>query len=70
MQHGGEVGGTVDNSGIYHATTAGVLRLQNAREIVRWAYGTAGKETAIGDVSEVFDMGDQYVIAVLTGERS
>ncbi|HLK98869.1 MAG TPA: peptidylprolyl isomerase, partial [Hymenobacter sp.] len=47
-----------------------VNNLQNAREIVRWAYGTAAKSTAIGDVSEVFDMGDQYVIAVLTGERS
>lgn len=47
-----------------------VNNLQNAREIVRWAYGTTGKATAIGDVSEVFDMGDQYVIAVLTGERS
>ena len=47
-----------------------VNNLQNAREIVRWAYGTAVKSTAIGDVSEVFDMGDQYVIAVLTGERS
>ncbi|HEX8425021.1 SurA N-terminal domain-containing protein [Hymenobacter sp.] len=47
-----------------------VNSLQSAREIVRWAYGTAGKKTAVGDVSEVFEIGDQYVIAVLTGERS
>ncbi|UOQ66321.1 peptidylprolyl isomerase [Hymenobacter volaticus] len=47
-----------------------VNSLQGAREIVRWAYGTAGKKTAVGDVSEVFEIGDQYVVAVLTGERS
>ncbi|MBC8083560.1 MAG: peptidylprolyl isomerase, partial [Hymenobacter sp.] len=47
-----------------------VNSLQGAREIVRWAYGTAGKKTAIGDVSEVFEIGDQYVVAVLIGERS
>jgi peptidyl-prolyl cis-trans isomerase D len=49
-----------------------VNNLQNARSIVRWAYGfnTDGKTTKIGDVSPVFDdLGDQYVIAVLTGER-
>ncbi|QNE41191.1 peptidylprolyl isomerase [Hymenobacter sp. NBH84] len=48
-----------------------VNNLQNARELVRWAYyGNNGKETKVGDVSEVFDIGDQYVIAVLTGTRS
>ncbi|WP_375436190.1 peptidylprolyl isomerase [uncultured Hymenobacter sp.] len=47
-----------------------VNSLQGAREIVRWAYGTGGKETAVGDVSEVFEIGDQYVVAVLTGQRS
>ena len=47
-----------------------VNSLQGAREIVRWAYGTTGKTTKVGDVSEVFEIGDQYVIAVLTGERS
>lgn len=47
-----------------------VNSLQNARELVRWAYGTAQKSTKVGDVSEVFDIGDQYVVAVLTGERS
>ncbi|MDF7812414.1 SurA N-terminal domain-containing protein [Hymenobacter sp. YC55] len=47
-----------------------VNSLQGAREIVRWAYGTAGKKTEVGDVSEVFEVGDQYVVAVLTGERT
>jgi peptidyl-prolyl cis-trans isomerase D len=47
-----------------------VNSLQGAREIVRWAYGTAGKKTEVGDVSEVFEVGDQYVVAVLTGQRS
>ncbi|GAA4019219.1 SurA N-terminal domain-containing protein [Hymenobacter fastidiosus] len=46
--------------------------LQNARELVRWAYGAGqgGKTTAVGDISEVFDLNDQYVIAALTGERA
>ncbi|MBC6991738.1 peptidylprolyl isomerase [Hymenobacter sp. BT491] len=48
-----------------------VNNLQNARELVRWAYGAGqgGKKTEVGDVSEVFEIGDQYVIAVLTGQR-
>lgn len=49
-----------------------VNSLQNARSLVRWAYGfnPDGKSTKVGDVSPVFDdLGDQYVIAVLTGER-
>ncbi|MDB5233424.1 MAG: peptidylprolyl isomerase, partial [Hymenobacter sp.] len=50
-----------------------VNSLQNARELVRWAYGfnPDGSETKVGDVSKVFDdMGDQYVIAALTDERA
>ncbi|TGE14900.1 peptidylprolyl isomerase [Hymenobacter elongatus] len=48
-----------------------VNNLQNAREVVRWAYaGQGGKKTEIGEVSEVYEIGDQYVIAVLTGERA
>lgn len=49
-----------------------VNNLQNARELVRWAYGVgpSGKETKVGDISEVFDIGDQYVIAALTGTRA
>ncbi|GAB2797303.1 peptidyl-prolyl cis-trans isomerase D [Hymenobacter luteus] len=49
-----------------------VNNLQGARQLVRWAYGVnpEGEPTEVGDVSEVFEIGDQYVIAVLTGERS
>ncbi|RYU78731.1 peptidylprolyl isomerase [Hymenobacter persicinus] len=49
-----------------------VNNLQNARELVRWAYGAGqgGKTTKVGDVSDVFEINDQYVIAALTGERA
>ncbi len=43
-----------------------VNNLNNARELVRWAYD---KETEIGDVSPVFEINDQYVVATLTGKR-
>ncbi|MBF9142973.1 peptidylprolyl isomerase [Hymenobacter properus] len=49
-----------------------VNNLQNARELVRWAFGFSqnGNETKVGDISEVYEMGDQYVIAALTDERT
>jgi peptidyl-prolyl cis-trans isomerase D len=49
-----------------------VNNLQNARDLVRWAYGfdRNGGETKVGDISEVFEVGDQYVIAALTEERA
>jgi peptidyl-prolyl cis-trans isomerase D len=49
-----------------------VNNLQNARELVRWAFGFSsnGSETKVGDISEVYEMGDQYVIAALTDERA
>ncbi len=48
-----------------------VNNLQNARELVRWAYGAGTNgETKIGDVSEVYEIGDQYVIAALTGTQA
>ncbi|RPD49256.1 peptidylprolyl isomerase [Hymenobacter sediminis] len=49
-----------------------VNNLQGARQLVRWAYGVnpEGEPTEVGDVSEVFEINDQYVIAVLTGERT
>ena len=49
-----------------------VNSLQNAREMVRWAFGfnPNGGETKVGDVSEVYEIGDQYVIAALTDERA
>ncbi|HVD97841.1 MAG TPA: peptidylprolyl isomerase [Cytophagaceae bacterium] len=39
--------------------------LSNAREIVKWAYNDA----SVGKVSPVFTLDNQYVIAILTGER-
>ena len=49
-----------------------VNNLPNARELVRWAFGfnQTGAETKVGDVSEVYEMGDQYVIAALTDQRA
>ena len=49
-----------------------VNNLQNARELVRWAFGfnQTGDETKVGDISEVYEIGDQYVIAALTEERA
>ncbi|WP_242478965.1 peptidylprolyl isomerase [Hymenobacter lapidiphilus] len=51
-----------------------VNNLQDARPLVRWAYGADDSEGAgakkVGDVSRVFEIGDTYVVAVLTGERS
>lgn len=35
-----------------------MMGLENSRQIVRWAY-----EADLGDVSTVFDLGDQYVVA-------
>ncbi|GAB2945350.1 SurA N-terminal domain-containing protein [Hymenobacter coalescens] len=40
--------------------------LPNAREVVRWAFN---KDTEVGDVSEVFTVNDQYLVAVMTGVR-
>jgi peptidyl-prolyl cis-trans isomerase D len=39
--------------------------LNNAREIVKWAYN----EASVGTVSPVFTMDGQYVVAILTAER-
>ncbi|MCC2545762.1 SurA N-terminal domain-containing protein [Hymenobacter sp. BT175] len=46
-----------------------VNNIQGAREVVRWSYGAGKTKTEIGDVSEVYEIGDQYVIAALVGER-
>jgi len=40
--------------------------LSNARELVRWTYA---KDTEVGDVSPVFEINDQFVVAVLTKKR-
>jgi peptidyl-prolyl cis-trans isomerase D len=39
--------------------------LSDARSVVRWAFD---EKTDVGDVSEPFELGDQYVIAVLTNK--
>ena len=36
--------------------------LEDSREVARWAYGAE-----VGDVSEIFTVGNDYVIAILTG---
>jgi len=41
-----------------------VRGLGDARQIVRWAYNDA----SVGQVSEVFELDDAYVVAVLTGK--
>lgn len=46
-------------------TSANVNAIQNAREIVRWAFND---KTDINDVSQVFETDEQYVVAVLTGK--
>lgn len=43
-----------------------VNNLNNARELVRWAYS---KDAEVGDVSPVFEIDDQFVVATLTGKR-
>jgi peptidyl-prolyl cis-trans isomerase D len=48
-----------------NATT--VNTMQNAREIVRWAFND---DTSIDEVSSVFETEEQYVVAVLTGKSS
>lgn len=40
-----------------------VYGLAGSHEIVRWAYG---EKTNVGDVSKVFQLGDKYVVAVVT----
>lgn len=38
-----------------------IAALENSREIVRWAYGAK-----VGEISEIFNLGDSYVVAMLT----
>ena len=54
------------------ANANAVNGLQNAREVVRWAFGHGpnGTTSKVGDVSDVFTVGDQFVIAALTDERA
>ncbi len=43
-----------------------VNNLNNARELVRWAYS---KDTNVGEVSPVYEIDNQFVVAALTGKR-
>ncbi|ARS37089.1 peptidylprolyl isomerase [Pontibacter actiniarum] len=43
-----------------------VNNLANARELVRWTYA---KDSEVGDVSPVYEINDQFVVATLTGKR-
>ncbi|MBR5877063.1 MAG: SurA N-terminal domain-containing protein [Alistipes sp.] len=38
-----------------------IAALENSRELVRWAYGAK-----VGELSEIFNLGDAYVVAMLT----
>ncbi|MTI22161.1 foldase [Fulvivirga sp. RKSG066] len=38
--------------------------LGDARQIVQWLF----RDASVGDISEVFELDDQYVVAVMTGE--
>lgn len=42
-----------------------VNNLQNAREIIRWAFR---EDTEVGEVSPAFEIDDQFVVAVLTNK--
>lgn len=44
-----------------------VNALAEARKLVRWAFDS---KTSVGDVSEPIEVGDQYVVALLTGKSS
>ncbi len=46
-------------------SSSNVNAIQNAREIVRWAFGD---KTGMDNVSQVFETDEQYVVAVLTGK--
>lgn len=46
-------------------TASSINALQDARQVVRWAFDD---KTDMNGVSEPFQVGDQYVVAVLTGK--
>ncbi len=59
----GEAGLTVYPQYNLQATTENVARLKSSRAIVRWAFEDKRKE---GQVSDIFECGDKFVVAVLT----
>lgn len=46
-------------------SSSNVNAIQNAREVVRWAFND---QTGINKVSSVFETDEQYIVAVLTGK--
>ena len=46
-------------------TAENIPGLGEARQVIRWAYNDA----SVGDVSEVYELPDAYVVAALTGRR-
>ena len=65
-----EATGQKDTVDLYDApkidkNSRNVNTLSDAREVVRWLYNKA----SIGQVSEVFELDDQYVVAVMTAEE-
>lgn len=44
-------------------STSQITGINNPRQIVRWAFN---ENTEVGDVSEIFDLDDMFVVAVLT----
>lgn len=60
-----EEGLSLQESGSIRTSERRIGMLGEAREIVRWAFG----EASVGDVSKVFDLNDQFVVAVVTGEQ-
>jgi peptidyl-prolyl cis-trans isomerase D len=47
-------------------TDRAISNLANAREVIRWAYAN---ETNIGDISPVYEVDDQYVVAALVSKQ-
>ncbi len=56
---------TVSTAASIAENATSINTMQNAREIVRWAFN---KDTDIDEVSNVFETEEQYVVAVLTGK--
>lgn len=55
---------TVQTAENISASSQSVRGLGDARELVRWAYNDA----SLGQISQVFELDNAYVVAVLTGE--
>jgi peptidyl-prolyl cis-trans isomerase D len=46
-------------------TSTTINNLRNAREAIRWAFND---DTSVGDVSQAFEVDDQYIVAVVTAK--